>query len=608
MCGIAGYIQFQKDSSLSIDSLLFPMKHRGPDETESITGENFAIGVNRLAILSPEESKTQPLWSPEGRFAFVFNGEIYNFKEIKKTLMEKGWIFKTSCDTEVLFYSYLEYGEEAFLKCEGMFACAIFDKLLKKWTLIRDPFGIKPLYFQKTQKWFVFASEIKPLLTLQSFSLRREELVGYLQRRFVSGENTLFSGILRLKSGTVMEASSEGLKSHSYWRPKLSSSLASINKKERFADFSSQLENSVKLTTKSDVSFGSLLSGGVDSATLTQMASKLEKNFTTYFFDNGYDKEEKLFAKKTAERNSLILKTVKFQEKDFFLLPKIINHLEEPLGDSIIIPTYKLLKEAAQSEKVVISGEGADEILGGYVHHFLFFLLEKILPVKAFLKPLIKSLPEKVLNALFPYPGRIKKEELLKAMDNISQSGLKKFLKTTDLFTTEEIKKLIPDLPLPAETIPTNTSNLKDLMKWDIQNWLPNYNLLRIDKLSMAHSLEVRVPYLNRSFAEICLRLPLKDILSIFMRKKILRKFAYRKVNIDFQTAYRRKHPFTLKANQFKKYRGFLTDHLNRSFAKNLGINVLELEKLIAKRADSLKNQKQLTSLLNLALWHEEFF
>ena len=125
------------------------MKHRGPDETESIIGDSFAIGVNRLAILSPLEPKTQPLWSPEGRFCFVFNGEIYNFKEIKKKLIEKGWIFKTSCDGEVLFYSYLEYGKEAFLKCQGMFACAIFDKFLKKWILARDPFGIKPLYFQR---------------------------------------------------------------------------------------------------------------------------------------------------------------------------------------------------------------------------------------------------------------------------------------------------------------------------------------------------------------------------------------------------------------------------------------------------------------------------
>ena len=606
MCGIAGYIQFEKDNSFSINTLLGPMKHRGPDETESITGEDFAIGVNRLSILSPLESNTQPLLSPEGRFCFVFNGEIYNFREIKKALIEKGWNFKTSCDGEVLFYAYLEYGKEAFLKCQGMFACAIFDKLSKKWILARDPFGIKPLYFQRTSKWFVFSSEIKPLLKLKRPTLNREELAGYLQKRFVSGENTLFSGILRLKPGTVMEVSFEELKNHTYWQPKLFPLIFS-EKKKRFADFSDQLEHSVQMTVQSDVGLGALLSGGVDSAALSFLTARFKKDFTAYFFDNGYDNEESFFAKKTAKQRGLLLKTVTFHEENFFLLPKIINHLEEPLGDSIIIPTYILLKEASQFEKVVTSGEGADEILGGYVHHFLFYLLEKIFPLKALLKFLIKGLPEKTLNFLFPYPGKIKKEDLLAAMGDISKSGLNSFLQTAHLFRIEEIQKLVPDLTL-SDALPIHTGNLKDLMKWDIQNWLPNYNLLRMDKLSMAHSVEVRLPYLNRSFAETCLKLPLKDIISLFVRKKILRKFAYRKLNLDFQTAYRKKHPFTFKDSFFKKYREFLLDHLNISFARDFGIDFLELQKKLNCNENDLKNQKQLTALLNLSVWHQEFF
>lgn len=606
MCGIAGYSQFQRDSSFSIDTLLAPMKHRGPDETESIVGESFAIGVNRLAILSPLELKTQPLWSPEGRFCFVFNGEIYNFKEIKKKLIEKGWVFKTSSDGEVLFYSYLEYGEDAFLKCQGMFACAIFDKFLKKWILARDPFGIKPLYFQKNDKWFAFASEIKPLLKLKTPVLRRKELAGYLQRRFVSGENTLFSDILRLKPGTIMEASSEGLSSHTYWQPQLSP-LNLHKKRKRFVDFSVQFERSVEWTVKSDVGFGTLLSGGIDSSALSHLASGFNKNFKAYFFDNTYDKEESFFAQKTAQKSELLLKRIELQEEDFLLLPKIINHIEEPLGDSIIIPTYCLLKEASRSEKVLISGEGADEILGGYIHHFLFYFLERILPLKGFLKLLIQNLPEKTLNFLFPYPGRIKKEDFVKSINDVLKFGLKNFEKTTHLFTKEDIKRLIPGLSL-SDTPLVNTGNLKDLMKWDILNFLPNYNLLRIDKLSMAHSLEVRVPYLNRSFAETCLQLPLEDLISVFIRKKVLRKFAYRKLNMDFQTAYRKKHPFTLKANLFKKYREFLMDHLNPSFAGDFGINFPELKKMLNCEEYDLKNQKQLTALLNLSVWHKEFF
>ena len=223
------------------------------------------------------------------------------------------------------------------------------------------------------------------------------------------------------------------------------------------------------------------------------------------------------------------------------------------------------------------------------------------------MKLLIKNLPEKALNFLFPYPGRIKKEDFVKAINDILKFGLKDFEKTTHLFTKEDIRRLIPELSLPDTSL-VNTRNLKDLMKWDILNFLPNYNLLRMDKLSMAHSLEVRVPYLNRSFAETCLQLPLEDIISVFIRKKILRKFAYKKLNMDFQTAYRKKHPFTFKANRFKKYREFLMDHLNPSFAGDFGINFLELKKRLDCREHNLKNQKQLTALLNLAVWHKEFF
>ena len=165
---------------------------------------------------------------------------------------------------------------------------------------------------------------------------------------------------------------------------------------------------------------------------------------------------------------------------------------------------------------------------------------------------------------------------------------------------------MISDLPFNNSSV--NTENVKDLMKWDIQNWLPNYNLLRMDKLSMAHSLEVRLPYLNRSFSETCLRLPLKDIMSLFVRKKILRKFAYKKLNLDFLAAYRKKHPFTFKDNLFKKRREFILDHLNVSFARNFGINFAELEKKLHCGENDLKNQKQLTALLNLSVWHQKFF
>ena len=174
MCGIAGGFHFSGRGDFSLKPLLELMKHRGPDETSLIERDDWSIGVNRLAISAPKESDTQPLWSPDKRFCFVFNGEIYNYKIIKKELIDRNYYFKTSCDAEVLFYAYLEYGIEAFLKCQGMFAFALFDTLEKKWILARDPVGIKPLYYLHTKEKFAFSSEIKPLLLIKRPKINRK--------------------------------------------------------------------------------------------------------------------------------------------------------------------------------------------------------------------------------------------------------------------------------------------------------------------------------------------------------------------------------------------------------------------------------------------------
>ena len=583
------------------------MEQRGPDETAFIDQDLWSIGFNRLAVTSIHEKHTQPLWSPDKRFCFVFNGEIYNYKEIKKDLLED-FQFKSSCDAEVLFYAYLKYGAEAFIKCQGMFVCAIFDTLEKKWILARDPLGIKPLYFQMDQERFVFSSEIKALLLLKKAKINRKVLPYYLQKRFVPGEETLFSGILRLKAGEIMTVSlKKEIKNIKYWSPDLKN-----HKKAGFKEFSLNLKESVHLSSESETGYAVLLSGGLDSSLINALTSyKQPEAPPAWFFDNKYDKQERYFVESSIQNRNQKLHIVYSSEKDFLLLPKIIQSLEEPLGDSIIIPTYKLMEQVSHKHKVALSGEGADELIGGYVHHWLFYCLKKFRYLTSF--PIENCLPSSMLNFLFPYPGAFKKNRLKKFFNQLRSKGLKRYLEMISLFDEEEIKNLFPGLLEESDFSPElypDIFNIKDLISFDLKHWLPNYNLLRIDKLSMEHSLELRVPYLNLDFVNSCLRLPEKDILSLFIRKKMLRRFAYKESLLNFKTTYRRKHPFTLKtAKTYKKeYRDFVRDHLDDSFRKTWNINPKALDQWLNQDSRHLDTQKQITSLLNLAIWTKQFF
>ena len=622
MCGIIGSLHFDKKRDFSLQPVLNVMKHRGPDETHTIEESNWSIGVNRLAITAKEEKNTQPLWSPDKRFCFVFNGQIYNYKELKKQLLELNYSFKTNCDSEVLFYSYLEWGVSAFLKCQGMFALAVFDTLENKWILARDPMGIKPLYFCLDAESFIFSSEIKPLLSLKSASINKAVLPYYLERRFVIGKETFFKNIYRLLPGecVLIHKADKKAKHIKYWTVEAKYKILGTNPEERLKVFSKELERSVDITSQSEESVGVLLSGGLDSSVIHSLFSSYQKDFdfkpANWFFDNTYDSEERKFAEKQAEKWNQKLYKVYPDEKDFLLLPKIIRALEEPLADSIVVPTYKLMKNISQKQRVLISGEGADELLAGYAHHWLFYFLKRFYFLNVFfMSNALKVVPESLLNFFLPYPGSLKKERWLESLSILKKSGLKKYIEASHLFTSNEMQALFNENPISKRQVNyPEIHSLKDLQYFDIQNWLANYNLLRMDKLSMAFSIEVRLPYLNLDFVESCLSLQEKDIVSLFRRKKILRKSAYKNAWLDFNFSNRKKHPFTWKEKSVYNhslYKEFVYDHLDESFRKTWNINSHALNQVLEDSwtlHNNLLADKKVTALLHLAIWTKEFF
>ena len=672
MCGIIGSLHFNKKRDFSIKPAMDVLIHRGPDETHIIERDFWTVGVNRLAITSKGEKNTQPLWSPDKRYCFVFNGQIYNYKSIKNELLDLGCSFTTKCDSEVLFYSYLKWGTEAFLKCQGMFAMAIFDTLENKWILARDPLGIKPLYFYLDKNTFIFSSEIKPILFLKKTSINKAVLSSYLERRFTVGKETFFKNIYRLLPGESVFVHNSDKKTRfvKYWTATTKNKFKGKNSKERLDEFSKQLERSVDMTSQSEESIGVLLSGGLDSSVIHSLFSSCQKdsefNKMNWFFDNTYDSQERDFAEKQTSKWNQNLYKVYPEEKDFVLLPDVIKNLEEPLADSIVLPTYKLMKNISQKQRILLSGEGADELLAGYAHHWMFYffnllslgyksqvsnfqssssqnsnfqasdsqdfnsqnsysnesgnlsLKEKNLNTVSInpfvIIDILKFFPESLLNFFLPYPGSLKKQRLLESLSVLKKSGLKRYIETNHLWTQTEIKNLFKEEAISQASIYPNINSLMDLQCFDIQSWLANYNLLRVDKLSMAFSIEVRLPYLNLDFVECCLSLPQKDIVSLFRRKKILRKSAYKNSWLDFKFANRKKHPFTWKERAVYNsslYKDFVFDHLDESFKKTWEIDSSALNKFLENSFSSNKNlltDKQVTSLLHLAIWTKEFF
>ena len=622
MCGIIGSLHFKKKRDFSLQPIMDILRNRGPDETHVIEEDYWSAGLNRLAITAKQEKNTQPLYSDDKRFCFVFNGQIYNYKDIKARLLELNYSFKTNCDSEALFYAWLEWGMDAFLKCQGMFAVAVFDTLEKKWILARDPMGIKPLYFYFDSESFIFSSEIKPIVSLKNISINKKALPYYLQRRFVIGKETLFKNIYRLLPGecVFVHKKDKKIKTVKYWALSAKDRLLGKSSKERLDEFSKELEKSVDITSQSEESAGVLLSGGLDSSVIHSLFSSYQKDSgfkkANWFFDNTYDSEERRFAEKQSEKWNQKLYKVYPNEKDFLLLPEIIRSLEEPLADSIITPTYKLMKSVSQKQRVLISGEGADELLAGYAHHWMFYFFKRVYFLNVFsMRKVLKIFPESLLNFFLPYPGSLKKQRLLLALSVLKESGLKKYLSASHLWTEEEIKTLFNKDSLPERSADyPEINSLRDLQFFDLQNWLVNYNLLRVDKLSMAFSIEVRLPYLNLDFVETCLSLKEEDIVSLFKRKKILRKSAYRNGWLDFNFSNRKKHPFTWKERAVYNsplYKEFVFDHLDESFRKTWDINSSALNKFLEDSFLSQGNllaDKQITSLLHLAIWTKEFF
>jgi len=553
MCGISGIISRRITSDeihRRLDRMGSIQKHRGPDDSAedvfSIDGTSVGFGFVRLSILDLETGM-QPVVAQDDGCAIVCNGQVYNYVELKNEVASEA--FRTRGDIEVALHLYRKKGIEFLDHLNGMYAGAVYDPLRKRVLLFRDRFGIKPLYYTVTDEGFFFSSEIKPLLEGSSLKpeLDREALPLYFSFRYVPGERTMFENIRRLPPGSFLEYSLDdgSYRISRYWEylPGDEGEILSGSEAEdRFLDL---LKDAVRIRMRSDVEVASLLSGGIDSSSVAALAAAGQpeiKLFTVSFDDPVYNELEDVRSFMEAERSVFGRAELIHSPCDpdsLNELPQLIRSVEDCISLGTILPTDQVCRLASEHVKVVLTGEGADEVFAGYRK----FLLEMAAEEIGFMSEAEKALLVRDFPELDSYLA-------VRAPD-----PRKRFIQSELLFDRKELSRLLGtetgDAEFPEDAMPAVNSDmhpLNQLLAMECRSRLPDYVVLRLDKLSMRHSLETRTPYLDYRLAEFAAGLPvhMKVNLAERMGKYICRKSLYRDSVVDHATAFRGKKPFTI--------------------------------------------------------------
>ncbi len=552
MCGIAGIVS----ASQSVERLrqsVFEMGcmqgHRGPDGHDNYVcaagRRNVALGFVRLAILDLETGM-QPIRCPADDTAIVCNGQIYNYLELRSEVAGEPFVSKG--DVEVALHMYRRRGIGFLNSLNGMYAGAVLDPNKAKLFLFRDRFGIKPLYYAAADCGFAFASEIKPLLNALKIDpeLNAGRLGSYFVYRYVPGEQTLFKGIYRLMPGSYLEydLNTGEFLTHRYWDYLADQQDAGMDLQSAASGFFEIFEDAVRIRLRSDVELGSFISGGIDSSAVAAMAVDLHPDmrlYTVTFDEPAYD--ELPDVKRFKESNSLKFSGTRLNpalcsKLDMARLPEIINSVEEPISLGTILPTDCVCQAASRDVKAVLTGEGADEIFAGYRK----FMLEMAADQYGSLSPRQQDL----LDQKYP--------ELRSYLSKRNMDPARRYIQAEELFEASELEQLLgfsPDgFAFPPEAGPDLTGYehpVNAAIGFETRCRLPDYVILRLDKLSMRHGLETRTPFLDYRLAEFAARLPVSMKVNLGLdREKLICSYSFVKNGLlDARTAFRKKQPFT---------------------------------------------------------------
>ena len=507
MCGIVGFINNIDNSNEVIKRMMDKIKHRGPDAEGSYVDEDIALGHRRLSIIDISSQGDQPIFNEDRSILIVFNGEIYNYKDIRKELIEAGHIFTTNTDTEVLLHGYEQYGEKILNMLRGMFSFVIWDKNKKELFGARDFFGIKPMYYAVMNKTFMFGSEIKSFLEHPQFKkeLNTVALENYLTFQYSPASETFFKNVYKLQPAHYFKMKNGKLQIRRYWDVHFNADeTPSLD--EWVKNISDTFHNSVEAHKIADVEVGSFLSSGVDSSYVAAVAD-VDQTFTVGFGEDERYNEigfAKNFSKAIGKENT---SKVISPEEYWNSISKIQYHMDEPLADPSAVALYFVCNIASEKLKVVLSGEGADEIFGGYNVYSD--------PDGTFYDKLPRFIKRGIGSAASKLPAKRGVNFFVRKGKDVEE----RFIGNAYMFTPQQRKELLkistiaPDPSALTKPYFDKVKNKDDVTKMqylDLHMWMAGDILLKADKMSMANSLELRVPFLDKEIMALAEKIPTK--------------------------------------------------------------------------------------------------
>ncbi len=593
MCGIAGIITSSaKNYSDALQKMTDAIAYRGPDSQGHEFFENAALGHCRLSIVDLSETGKQPMFSNTRNECIVLNGEIYGYLDIKKEYQD--YPFHGSSDTELVLAMYQKKGKDCIHDIPGMFAFAIWDENKQELFCARDRFGEKPFYYAIGENGeFIFGSEIKEILVsgLLKPEVDNSQIAYYLKNGYIHPHHSIYKNIFILPPAHTLVYKDGKIEQKPYW--KLPENTLKLSFDESIEKFKQLLDSAIKKQLIADVPVGSFLSGGLDSSTIVAVASQYKKNLTTlvYGFETG-DLNEMPYAQAIADKyetNHIVLLDKKQKIED--TLQEVYSYMDEPLMDSSLLPTHLIFKEAAKNLKVVLSGDVGDELFGGYS----FYKYNINLSQKGFYPNYLSKMIQ--LGNKFRDMGaeRMKRADFSDSID-YHQNNVRNY------FTVNEIKDLgVPDnIPNQKFSFTPKAADFNDLMRIDLEKYVPGNMLLKGDRTAMFNSVEARIPFLDKDFAEFCIQLPWQYKVNSTEDKIILRE-AYSKAWTD-EIAQRGKNGFAASVAEWFKEKELQNLSASLLTNKNSAIfsylNFSEVQK-------KLNNNLQHWSLLVLALWFE---
>ena len=604
MCGFAGFTNTIDNSNRVLGDMMDKIRHRGPDSEGRYIDECIAMGFRRLSIIDITDSGDQPILNEDKSKVLFFNGEIYNYQDIRKELVEKGHIFTTNTDSEVLLHGYEEYGEKLLDRLRGMFAFVIWDKNTHELFGARDFFGIKPFYYATMGDTFMFGSEIKSFLVHPKFvkELNTAALENYLTFQYSPTNETFFKNVYKLPPAHFFKYKDGKLDVKRYWDvdfhadegPDMDTWVERIS--ETFKD-------SVKAHKIADVEVGSFLSSGVDSSYVASVAN-VDKTFTVGFGEDekyneiGWAKE---FSQYIGKEN---ISKVISPEEYWGNIKKIQYHMDEPLADPSCIALYFVCNKASEYVKVVLSGEGADEIFGGY---------------NVYKEPLgshaYKSLPKFIRRGIGSVAEHLPQKRGVNFLVRNGKELEERFIGNAYMFTPKDRKKLLKIttsatvITAPFYEKVKGKDPITKMQYLDLHLWMTGDILLKADKMSMANSLELRVPFLDKKVMELAEQIPWQYRVSTENTKLAMRKAALKAA--PPKTANKKKLGFPVPIRVWlreDKYYNIVKDAFTSANAEKFFNTPMLVKLLDDHRAEKYDNSRKIWTVFIFLQWYEVYF